>query len=210
PQQRGGEFHDAVRDLLPEVDALTAVQRMPGLLQVFTALRQLPQAERVALLKCLNGLLTREGRVSAFPYALRKLAQVQLQDELDPRRRIAGYQTLSSLRDELQVLFSVLAMHGSEDEKEARRAYEIGMETLLPGIRPPFARQGHWPPRLDQALTRLDRLQPAGKEMLVEALVRTISHDLRMTVPESELLRAICAALHCPLPPLYAASVAAA
>jgi hypothetical protein len=26
-----------------------------------------------------------------------------------------------------------------------------------------------------------------------------------MTVPESELLRAICAVLHCPLPPLYAA-----
>jgi hypothetical protein len=26
-----------------------------------------------------------------------------------------------------------------------------------------------------------------------------------MTVAESELLRAICAVLHCPLPPLYAA-----
>jgi hypothetical protein len=80
---------------------------------------------------------------------------------------------------------------------------------MLPGIRPPFAKPGHWPPRLDQALTRLDRLQPAAKEMLVQALVRTISHDLRMTVPESELLRAICAVLHCPLPPLYAASAAA-
>jgi hypothetical protein len=175
---------------------------------VFPALRQLPRAERIALLKCLNGLLTREGRASAFPYALRKLSQVQLQDELDPRRRAAGYQTLSALRDELQVLFSVLAVHGSEDETEARRAYEIGMESMLPGIRPPFAKPGHWPPRLDQALTRLDRLQPAAKEMLVQALVRTISHDLRMTIPESELLRAICAVLHCPLPPLYAAATA--
>ena len=155
-----------------------------------------------------NGLLTREGRASAFPYALRKLSQVQLQDELDPRRRATGYQTLSALRDELQVLFSVLAMLGSEDETEARRAYEIGMESMLPGIRPPYAKPGHWPPRLDQALTRLDRLQPAAKEMLVEALVRTISHDLRMTVPESELLRAICAVLHCPLPPLYGAAEA--
>ena len=207
-QQLGSEFHDTVQAQLPQVDLLTAVQRMPALLQVFPALRQLPRAERIALLKCLNGLLTREGRASAFPYALRKLSQVQLQDELDPRRRAAGYQTLSVLRDELQVLFSVLAMHGSEDETEARRAYEIGMESMLPGIRPPFAKPGHWPPRLDQALTRLDRLQPAAKEMLVQALVRTISHDLRMTVPESELLRAICAVLHCPLPPLYAAAAA--
>jgi len=208
-QQMKVEFHDAVVAMLPQVDSLSAVQRMPALLQVFTGLRQLPRSERFALLKCLNGLLTREGGSAAFPYALRKLAQVQLEDELDPRRRGAGSLTLSAARDELQVLFSVLALHGSEDEAEARRAYEIGMESLLPGIRPPFARQGHWPPRLDRALSRLDGLQPAAKEMLVEALVRTISHDLRMTIPESELLRAICATLHCPLPPLYAATAAA-
>jgi hypothetical protein len=97
-------------------------------------------------------------------------------------------------------------MHGSEDEQEGRRAYEAGMSDLLPGIHPPFVRLGHWPPRLDQALSRLDRLQPAAKGQLVKALVRTISHDLRMTVAESELLRAICAVLHCPLPPLYAAA----
>jgi hypothetical protein len=42
--------------------------------------------------------------------------------------------------------------------------------------------------------------------MLVKAMVRAVSHDLRMTVAESELLRAICAALHCPLPPLYHAN----
>ena len=62
---------------------------------------------------------------------------------------------------------------------------------------------GHWPPRLDQALTRIDRLQPAAKSLLVKALVLAIAHDGRMTVAESELLRAICAVLHCPLPPLY-------
>jgi Zn-dependent protease with chaperone function len=203
--QLGGDFHDAVVELLPPVDTLGAVQRMPALLQVFSALHQLARKDRIALLKCLNGLLTREGRISVFAYAMRKLSQVQLQDELDPRRRIAGSLTLHGTRNELQILFSILAMHGSEDETEARNAYEIGMEELLPRHRPPFKREGHWPPRLDHALTRLDGLQPAAKELLVKALVRTISHDRRMAVAESELLRAICAALHCPLPPLYAA-----
>ena len=56
------------------------------------------------------------------------------------------------------------------------------------------------------ALTRIDRLQPAAKSLLVKALVLTIAHDGRMTVSESELLRAICAVLHCPLPPLYVAA----
>ncbi len=119
--------------MLPQVDALTAVQRMPALLQVFAALSQLGRAERVELLKCLNGLLVRENRASVFGYALRKLAQVQLQDNLDPRRRAAGYLSAQGARDALQVLFSTLAMQGSEDEAAARQAYEAGMSILLPG-----------------------------------------------------------------------------
>ena len=202
-QQVGGEFHDVVKAMLAEVDTLTAVQRMPALLQVFGSLNQLARAERVELLKCLNGLMVRENRASVFAYALRKLAQVQLQDNLDPRRRAAGYLSAQGARDELQVLFSALAMQGSENEPDARRAYEAGVDVMLPGIHPPFQRLGHWPPQLDQALTRIDRLQPAAKSLLVKALVTTISHDQRMTVAESELLRAICAVLHCPLPPLY-------
>lgn len=203
-QQFGIEFVTGVRTMLAEVDALSAVQRMPALLQVFAALAQLARAERVDLLKCLNGLMMRESRASAFGYALRKLAQVQLQDNLDPRRRAIGYQNAQGVRDDLQVLFSALAMQGTDDEQAMRRAYDAGMSVMLKGdIRPPFLRLGHWPPRLDQALTRIDRLQPAAKSELVKALVLTISNDQRMTVPESELLRAICAVLHCPLPPLY-------
>jgi hypothetical protein len=192
--------------MLAEVDRLTAVQRMPALLQVFAALSQLGRGERVELLKCLNGLLMRESRASVFGYALRKLAQVQLQDNLDPRRRAAGHLSAQGARDELQALFSVLAIEGCEDEAAARAAYRTGIESLLPGIHPPLLRLPHWPPKMDQALTRLDRLQPKVKEQLVQALVATISHDGRMTVPESELLRVICATLHCPLPPLYAAA----
>jgi len=205
-QQLGGDFHDQVKAMLAEVDALASVQRMPALLQVFAALSQLGRPERVTLLKCLNGLLVRESRASVFSYALRKLAQVQLQDNLDPRRRPAGHLSAQGARDELQLLFSVLAIHGSTDDDSARKAYEAGMEGLLPGIRPPMLRLAHWPPKLDAALSRLDRLQPAVKERLVQALVAAISHDGRMTVPESELLRAICAVLHCPLPPLYGAA----
>ena len=202
-QDLGGDFHDVVKAMLGEVDALTAVQRMPALLQVFAALSQLARTERVELLKCLNGLLVRENRASVFAYALRKLAQVQLQDNLDPRRRATGYLSALGARDDLQVLFSVLAAQGSEDEQAGRKAYEAGIQVMLPGIHPPFLRLSHWPPKLDQSLTRIDRLQPAAKSQLVQALVTTISHDQRMTVPESELLRVICAVLHCPLPPLY-------
>ena len=53
---------------------------------------------------------------------------------------------------------------------------------------------------LDAVWEPLDLLEPAGKELLVEALTAAISHDNRVSVAEAELLRTICAALHCPLP----------
>jgi hypothetical protein len=48
----------------------------------------------------------------------------------------------------------------------------------------------------------LDGLNPADKQLLVESMVGVIGHDGTMTVAEIELLRTICALLHCPLPPL--------
>jgi hypothetical protein len=102
------------------------------------------------------------------------------------------------------VLFSTLAWHGHDSRASAQQAYEAGMSRLLPLRRPEFFVGANWPLQLDIALTQLDRLQPAGKEMLIEAMVRTVTHDHTLTIEEAELLRAICAALHCPLPPLIA------
>ncbi|HWK74894.1 MAG TPA: M48 family metallopeptidase [Povalibacter sp.] len=203
-RQLGTEVADAMAGLQADVDALQPQQRMPVLMQAFPALRQLMREERMKLMACLNGMLQREGRMSLHSYVLRKLAQVHLHDDLDPRAR-AGKQPLNALVGELQILFSVLAQHGSQDEDQARRAYEAGMHQLLPRERPAYAAPVHWAPELDRALSRLDQLVPAGKELLVAGLVKTIANDQRLTLGESELLRAVCASLHCPLPPLVAA-----
>jgi hypothetical protein len=55
---------------------------------------------------------------------------------------------------------------------------------------------------LDEAWTPLDALDPMARQALIEGLTATISHDGRITVAESELLRTICGVLHCPLPPM--------
>jgi hypothetical protein len=48
----------------------------------------------------------------------------------------------------------------------------------------------------------LDALDPLAKQQLVEALADTVSHDGRVSIAESELLRTVCGVLHCPLPPM--------
>ena len=79
-----------------------------------------------------------------------------------------------------------------------------GMHHLFPRERPAYGLAGPWAPALDVALSRLDQLAPIAKEQLVEAMVATVTHDQQLTMGEAELLRAVCASVHCPLPPLVA------
>jgi len=187
----------------PLVDALEPEQRIPALLRGFPALRQLTHEERVQLMACLNGMLPRDGNVALHSYVLRKLAQMHLRDDLNPSARVSQL-TLQAVQKDAQVLFSVLAQHGHSDETGARRAYEAGMHHLFPRERPAYGIASPWPAALDVALSRLDQLAPVAKEQLVEAMVATVTHDQQLTIGEAELLRAVCASVHCPLPPLVA------
>jgi DNA replicative helicase MCM subunit Mcm2 (Cdc46/Mcm family) len=186
-----------------DVDALEPEQRIPALLRGFAALRQLTHEDRVQLMACLNGMLPGEGNVGLHSYVLRKLAQMHLRDDLNPSARTSRL-TLQAVQQDAQVLFSVLARHGHNDETGARRAYEAGMHHLFPRERPAYGIAGPWASALDLALSRLDQLPPIAKEQLVEAMVATVTHDQQLTIGEAELLRAVCASVHCPLPPLVA------
>ncbi|MCP5145675.1 MAG: M48 family metallopeptidase, partial [Gammaproteobacteria bacterium] len=191
----------AVQRWLPEADALNVLQRQPALLRLFPTLRQLSGNERRRICGLLESLQQMDGHVSIQAYAMRKLAYVHL---YDPVETVAdgGRVGVPALAAELGVLFSTIAQHGHADATAAGRAYEAGIATLLPQRRPSYTPRADWAGELDAALDKLDALAPAGKELLIGALVRTIAHDGRLTVEEAELLRAVCATLHCPLPPL--------
>ncbi|MET0536020.1 MAG: M48 family metallopeptidase [Steroidobacter sp.] len=204
-RQIGDTLASGVTQLQTAIDALEPEQRMPALFGAFPALRQLTREERLQLISCLNGMLQREGRVSLQSYVLRKLAQVHLSDDLNPSARTRQL-SLNVVQNDIQVLFSVLAQHGHADAVSARRAYEVGVHHLLPRARPEFAASENWAQPLDVALSRLDQLAPIVKEQLVEAMVKTVTHDQQLTLGEAELLRTVCATLHCPLPPLVGAA----
>lgn len=55
---------------------------------------------------------------------------------------------------------------------------------------------------LDEVWPVLDGLAGRDKEAVVASMVSVLGHDGVLAVPEIELLRTVCAMLHCPLPPL--------
>ena len=107
-------------------------------------------------------------------------------------------------------LLRVVARHGHSDPVAQRRAFAAGLAT--------FGKWGHQfdfdsdqdatATRLDNALKILLALNGAGKQMLLTALTATVMSDKTLSVAESELLRAICASLGCPLPPILTAPAA--
>ncbi|HEY4210623.1 MAG TPA: M48 family metallopeptidase [Steroidobacteraceae bacterium] len=184
-------------------DALAPLLRLPLFQQVFPALRRVPVAQRKALARIANDLILTDARIDVFEFCLSKLLETLLNDEMEARAP-HGALSLDSAQGEIAVLFATLAQIGAEDERAARMAYEAGMSSVLPMRRPDYRPPQDWAKELGEALPRLDDLHPFAKKAVVEGLVKTVANDDLMTVEEAELLRAVCALLHCPLPPLMA------
>jgi hypothetical protein len=201
----GDTMADEVQQAASATASLAPMLRLPAVLQLIPALRALPPAERLRYVLVLKEVLRLDGTISAFEYALEKIAVralVPREAARDPHGRLA----LDDVAASLGIVFSVLARQGARDEEQARRAYEAGIGMLLPMHRPAFHIIDDWVPAFDEALERLCRLRVAAKQLLIEGLVRSIAHDEMLAPAEAELLRAICAVLECPLPPLLPAA----
>lgn len=192
-----------VEQLAAQTGQLHPMQRLPLAALAFPALRRHPRPKLQIFVIVLKQLIKADGRVSLDEYCLARLVGVQVIDALNPATtRVMGRIKLGDAGVELCDLFSVVAEYGHDDIEGARRAYVLGLNEVLPNMKPVYAPPADWALALDRALPKLDLLTPAGKELVVRGLTHAISADGIVSVNEAELLRTVCAALHCPLPPI--------
>jgi len=207
-EQLGGTTVMAAETLQLEIQKSGPEFRLPLLQIAFPLIKNRPleQLERIADL--VQRLIEVDGVVDTFEFALSRVLKTHLNDAAHPQHR-HGNLRLTQLPEAVGVLFSVMAKQG---HAEVDAAYQKGMECLgrheqrvkmlidtkqWPDYEPPQ----DWVSATDVALNQLDGLQVLDKQALVSALVLTLSHDGKVSPHEAELLRAICATLHCPLPP---------
>jgi len=189
--------------LAAAVNEMHAALRLPLASVAFPALRRRPRPELQRFIACTETLIHIDAKVGLFEYCLARLLQTQVIEALDPSRYSAnGRRKLPAVAGFLSDLFGVLAQQGHSSAELARQAFNAGMAHVLPNSPLNYAPPPDWLAALDRALPALDDLQPMAKQLVVEGLVLTSGHDGRLNVAESELLRTICACLHCPLPPV--------
>ncbi len=198
----GDDVQQAVQTMVGELDALAPIARLPLVAIAFPALKQLPDGRQQTLLDTLDALVKVDGRVDLNEYCLARLLRLQLQEARQPRRApIDGLKKLPTCRDSVILVCTIVAAAGCSDEASARRAWLLAMQNAFPGEAiewspPPAA----WQAPFERALDDLDGLMPVAKELVIQSLARAIHADGVVSVEEAELLRVICASLHCPVP----------
>jgi Zn-dependent protease with chaperone function len=185
------------------IDELHPMLRLPLAALAFPVLRLRPRPELDTFMDTVEAVVHADGQVSLFEYCLGRLLQSQVRESLDPARHVRfGRTKIANARSEIATLLCVVAQAGNDSPQDAQRAYLSGVQRVLPSDYLPYRPREGGPMVLDAVWGPLDDLDPLAKQALIEAITATVSHDNRITVAESELLRTICGVLHCPLPPM--------
>lgn len=177
--------------------------RLPLAALAFPVLRQRPRAQLDHALDTVHAVVNTDGRVSVFEYCLGALLETQMREAMAPSRHAPfGRRRIAQCAPQVATLLALVAQAGHDNAHDALRAYLAGLQAALPQQHIDYAPPPEGVLVLDAIWPVLDALEPAGKHRLVEAVAAAVSHDGRISVPESELLRTVCGVLHCPLPPM--------
>lgn len=194
----------ALRTLAPRVSALSDFDTLPLLDLCVPALRS-ATAEDYARLSAASQRITQADRqVDLFEFALQNV----LRRHLDPVFRSGLERATKFEAAELPraagTMLSLLAHAGAAAADHARDAFADGARKL-PALR---AQMELLPvtdcslASLESALAQLAAAPPTTKREVLSACAATAAADGQLSPREAELLRAIAAALDCPVPPL--------
>jgi len=204
-EQLGVERGQQVRRYFGQISKIGAVYRLPILEIAFPALKRRPVPQLEYLLELVRRLIELDGEVDLYEYCFFRVLTNSLEQAEDPSgRRKRRRSTKKAVRQAAIDLLRTVARHGHSSAEARASAFRAGA-----------AEFGQWASDaeygdetlqtvtvLDRSLTVLARTNSAGRKSLLQAVGKTVSHDGKMSVPEAELLRAICASLDCPLPPI--------
>lgn len=197
-QQFGPQGLAAVLDMAPRLMSLRPEQRLPLACLAFSTLRSSTANSLQTLANTLTALSEADARISVFEFCTARLMRQLLNLAAQPAAAVPS-RRLPQCQTALAQLLALLAQVGNPNH--AAHACNAGLHHLFGPSGPSYSPPGpDWPQALHSALDQLLGLAPAGKQLVLEAMVITLGHDGKTTVEEAELLRTVALGLGCPLP----------
>jgi Zn-dependent protease with chaperone function len=176
--------------------------RLPLVDMTVPAIKRASAQQYVRFRQTVDALVAADQVVDMFEYCLRTVLFSYLDVHYGMKKQtVYSYWSISGLTQPLGFVLSMLAHVGNKDQGMAEQAFQAGAQTLakpiemLPLSECTLA-------KFDAALTKLSDSSPKVRRQIVDAVSACITADGQVTLEEGELLRAIAAALACPMPPI--------
>jgi Zn-dependent protease with chaperone function len=198
------DYEETLR-LLEPVRSLPDEARLPLIDQALPALRQMSPPQHQDFRSQVEGLIHADNQVSIFEYALHCVLTRYLDADYNRQRPVVRYNSAAQITLPMTTTLSLLAWVGHDNAAASQAAFAAGMTTFLgrdaqgEPLRPRAECQLQ---PFHAALQALAQSTPELKRRIIAACAATILYDHQVTIREGELLRAICATLGCPMPPL--------
>ncbi len=204
-EQLGAERAALVRTYFNEISKLGPQFQLPLLEIAFPMLKQRPRPQMQYLLDLMRRLIEIDGHLSLREFCIYRVLASHLGQAADPVAGKPGNRVArGAARRAALDLIRIVADQGNDNDRDRDHAYEAGISAFGAWAKgqkaPPDAEQTV--AVLGRSLDILRRINSAGRKSLLQAVSNTISHDGKLSLGEAETLRAICASLDCPLPPL--------
>jgi hypothetical protein len=204
-QQLGRERAVHIRAYYDELNNTGAEYRLPLMEIAFPALKRRPLPQLNYLTELTKGMIGIDGEIDLYEYCFYRVLVANIEQASYPsrerKRRRAGREPV---RQSAANLLRVIARHGHTDDGARERAFRKGM-ALFGKWADAYAYQSgqaYSTALLDQCLDELLALNSEGQQLLLQAITECVMSDNRLSIQEAELIRAICASLNCPLPPI--------
>jgi Zn-dependent protease with chaperone function/uncharacterized tellurite resistance protein B-like protein len=187
--------------LAPLIASLDRAYRLPLVALALPVLRkEIDDAARAQFLAAVRAVIQADSRVTLSEFVLETI----LEAHLGPAAKRAGkvrYQARGEVAAECALVLSLLAQAGGDAATAfAKGAQALALSGLVLTPRDALRLDG-----VSGALARLRELAPPEKAALVAACAEVSMADGEVKLAEHELLRAVCSALDCPMPPAMAA-----
>ena len=198
-----------VRRLLPALDGLPTLARLPVVALATASLHRLSASQYTEFCRTTDALVAADRQVDLFEFALQRNLRRHLAPHFEPvPTRHVRHHHLAEVGTECGLLLSCLARVGASDSSDPEAAFgcgldHLGMDGSEVGLRF-LSLEECGLVEVEAALDRLAEASPEIRRRVVDAAAQTVAHDGALHEAEAELLRAIADSLDCPMPPWVA------
>lgn len=196
---------EALSAFQPAIRALGPVGGLSLFDMAVPALRRMSAMQVRELEQRLRLAVEADGRHDLAEIALVVLFRHHVTDVVTKvRRGPSRYYSVTGVRGQLAVVLSALAWAAAQEAEGAAVAFAHGI-SVFPDIASsvaPLRREALGLAPVEEALAVLADTTPVIKSRMVEAFSRTVLADRAVRGGEFELVRAFCAAIDVPVPPL--------